>query len=64
MGLWLDDVVVNEPGLELGIRPCVVNLIRRIVVVFRHLFDEVITVLLIVRLDQPLAEEPPILHES
>ena len=64
LGLGLDDVVINEPGLELGIRPCVVNLVRRIVIVFLHLLDEVIAVLLGVRLDQSLTDEPPMLHAS
>ena len=64
LGLGFDDVVIHEPGLELRIRPGVVNLIRRIVIVFVHLRDKVIAVLLIVRLDQPLAKEPPMLHAS
>lgn len=64
LGLGLDDVVVDEPELELGIRPCVVHLVRGIVIVFLHLLDEEITVLLVIRLEQPLANEPPTLHVS
>lgn len=58
LSLGLNDVVIDEPGLELRVRPCVVDLVRGIVVVFLHLFDEVVAVLLVVRLDQPFAEEP------
>ena len=64
LGLGLDDVVVDEPGLELGIGPWVVNLVRRFVIVFFHLLGKVIVVVLVVRLDQPLVDEPPVLHPS
>ena len=64
LSLRLDDVVVDEPGFEFGVRPCVVNLVRGIVIVFLHLLDEIVTILLIIRLDQPVAEEPPTLHPS
>lgn len=58
LSLGLDDFVIDEPGLEVRIRPCVVDLVRGIVIVFLHLFGEVVTVFLVVRLDQPVAEEP------
>lgn len=64
LGLGLNDVVVDEPSIDLGVGPCVVNLVRGIVIVFPHLLDEVITVLLVVRLDQPLAYEPGALNGS
>ena len=56
--------MVDEPGFEFGIRPRVVNLVRGIVVIFLHLLDEVVMILLVIRLDQPLAEEPPALQSS
>lgn len=64
LGLGLNDVVVDEPGLELRIRPRVVNLVRGIVVIFLHLANQVVAVLLVVRLDQSLGDEPPMLHAS
>ena len=62
LGFGLDDVMVDEPGLDLRIGPCVVNLVHGIVIVFLHLFDEIVAVLLIVCLDQPLADEPAALN--
>ena len=51
LGFRLDDVVVDKPGLDLRVGPCVVNLVGGIVIVFLHLFDEIVAVLLIVCLD-------------
>lgn len=51
LGFGLDNVVADKPGLDLRVGPCVVNLARGIVIVFLHLFDEIVAVLLIVCLD-------------
>lgn len=64
LSFGLNDVVIDKPGFELGIGPCVVNLVRGIVIIFPHILDEMVTILLVVRLDQPLAEEPSTLHAT
>jgi hypothetical protein len=64
LGITLDDVVVDEPSLELAIAPSNPDVIGGIVVIFRHLVKESIAILLEVRLDDIVIDKPLVLHNS
>jgi hypothetical protein len=64
LGIILDDVVVDEPSLELAIAPSTPDIIGDIVIIFRHLVKKSIASLLEVRLDDIVIDKPLMLQDS
>jgi len=61
LGVALHHSVVDEPGFQFGIRPVGPDGILDLIVILVHLSKEIVSILLIVRLDDVVRDEPSML---